>query len=89
MKTVITAESCECITAEGDILRKVHPEWLETVIPKIHPQIIMVVKGQQKGQVSACGLSVKIAVYHHSFHVFISHKLTLCGEQSNGICTLA
>ncbi|XP_042885924.1 G-patch domain and KOW motifs-containing protein-like [Penaeus japonicus] len=50
VKTVITAESCECITAEGDILRKVHPEWLETVIPKIHPQIIMVVKGQQKGQ---------------------------------------
>lgn len=51
MKTVITAESCECITPDGDVLRKVHPEWLETVIPKIPPQIIMVVKGQQKGQV--------------------------------------
>lgn len=51
MKTVITAESCECITPNGDILKKVHPEWLETVIPKIPPQIIMVVKGQQKGQV--------------------------------------
>ncbi|XP_037790489.1 G-patch domain and KOW motifs-containing protein-like [Penaeus monodon] len=50
VKTVITAESCECITPDGDVLRKVHPEWLETVIPKIPPQIIMVVKGQQKGQ---------------------------------------
>lgn len=50
VKTVITAESCECITPNGDILKKVHPEWLETVIPKIPPQIIMVVKGQQKGQ---------------------------------------
>ncbi|XP_047495846.1 uncharacterized protein DDB_G0283697-like [Penaeus chinensis] len=51
VKTVITAESCECISPDGDVLRKVHPEWLETVIPKIPPQIIMVVKGQQKGQV--------------------------------------
>lgn len=50
VQNVETAESCECITEEGKVLREVHPEWLETVIPKVHPQIVMIVKGQQKSQ---------------------------------------
>ncbi|XP_045623798.1 G-patch domain and KOW motifs-containing protein [Procambarus clarkii] len=50
VQNVETAESCECITEEGKMLRQVHPAWLETVIPKVHPQIVMVVKGPQKGQ---------------------------------------
>ncbi|KAK7087083.1 hypothetical protein SK128_009971 [Halocaridina rubra] len=50
VKSVDTAESCECITEDGIVLRDVHPEWLETVVPKVDPQIVMIVNGNQKGQ---------------------------------------
>ncbi|XP_064097173.1 G-patch domain and KOW motifs-containing protein-like isoform X1 [Macrobrachium nipponense] len=51
VKFVETAESCECVTEEGKTLREVHPAWLETVIPKRDPQIVLIVKGKQKGQI--------------------------------------
>lgn len=50
VQSVETAECCECVTEEGKVLKQVHPAWLETVIPKVHPQIVMIVRGQQKGQ---------------------------------------
>ena len=59
VKFVETAECCECITEEGKTLRDVHPAWLETVIPKVQPQIILIVRGKQQGQVRlACTMFI-------------------------------
>lgn len=52
---VVTAESCECMAEGGRLLGGVDPAWLETVIPKQPPMVVMVVRGQHKGQVSNLG----------------------------------
>lgn len=49
---MVTAELCECETDDGMLLKEVHPAWLETVIPKVPPHVVMIVRGDNKGQVS-------------------------------------
>ena len=52
MANVVTAESCECVVDGGQLLGGVDPAWLETVIPKQPPMVVMVVRGRYNGQVS-------------------------------------
>lgn len=47
---VVTAECCECKAEGGRLLGNVDPGWLETVIPKQSPMVVMVVKGPYNGQ---------------------------------------
>lgn len=49
--SVVTAECCECMAEGGRVLGNVDPAWLETVIPKQSPMVVMVVKGPYNGQV--------------------------------------
>ncbi|XP_045125386.1 G-patch domain and KOW motifs-containing protein-like isoform X2 [Portunus trituberculatus] len=48
--SVVTAESCECVVDGGQLLDGVDPAWLETVIPKQPPMVVMVVRGRYNGQ---------------------------------------
>lgn len=48
--SVVTAESCECVAEGGRLLGGVDPAWLETVIPKQPPMVVMVVRGRHSGQ---------------------------------------
>ncbi|KAK4329608.1 hypothetical protein Pmani_000082 [Petrolisthes manimaculis] len=52
VRSVVTAERCECETEDGKLLLEVHPAWLETVIPKVPPHLVMIVRGHNKGQVA-------------------------------------
>lgn len=47
--SVVTAESCECVVDGGRLLGGVDPAWLETVIPKQPPMVVMVVRGRHNG----------------------------------------
>ncbi|KAG0720426.1 G-patch domain and KOW motifs-containing protein [Chionoecetes opilio] len=47
---VVTAESCECVAEGGRPIKGVDPAWLETVIPKQQPMVVMVVRGPHTGQ---------------------------------------
>lgn len=51
--SVVTAECCECVVEGGRVLADVDPAWLETVIPKQPPMLVMVVRGQHNGQVGS------------------------------------
>lgn len=50
--SVVTAECCECKAEGGRVLGNIDPAWLETVIPKQPPMVVMVVRGPHNGQVS-------------------------------------
>ncbi|KAF2356580.1 Spp2/MOS2 G-patch domain [Trinorchestia longiramus] len=51
IENVVTAVQCVCRTSEGKVLSHVPPDILETVIPKLSPRIVMVVKGRHAGMV--------------------------------------
>ncbi|GAB6033472.1 hypothetical protein CHUAL_013357 [Chamberlinius hualienensis] len=48
---VINKGLCICRTDKGRILEDIKQEWLETIIPKSSPAIVMVVQGSNKGQI--------------------------------------
>ncbi|XP_018017814.1 G-patch domain and KOW motifs-containing protein [Hyalella azteca] len=49
VENVMTAVQCECRTSSGRLLSGVPLAVLETVIPKQHPRVVMVVKGRHAG----------------------------------------
>ncbi|CAG03934.1 unnamed protein product, partial [Tetraodon nigroviridis] len=51
VEDVLTPTSCVCRTEEGRIVEDVQQDMLETVVPKSDSETIMVVLGEQRGQV--------------------------------------
>lgn len=51
VEDVLTPTSCVCRTEEGRIVDDVKQDMLETVVPKSDNETIMVVLGEQRGQV--------------------------------------
>lgn len=48
---VVTNESCDCRTDEGKLLENVRTDKLETIVPKKDGGIVMVVRGERKGEI--------------------------------------
>ncbi|XP_039631837.1 G-patch domain and KOW motifs-containing protein [Polypterus senegalus] len=51
IEDVLTPDTCVCRTDEGLLLDDIHQSMLETIVPKLHSDLIMVVLGKNRGQV--------------------------------------
>jgi len=47
---VVTSDSCDCRTEEGKLVEDVRPDKLETLIPKREGGLVMVVRGERRGE---------------------------------------